>query len=153
VCEPIFDRPLSQISLGKVLLQLFRASRRFNVEIQPSSRSCRKRCSTSKASAASSTSSTCGRPRCVLDAGWRTDRPATARAVSGRGAYLIAALPELPQLIRRRLSAPPPRPISRSRRWSSRNARNRWLAIIAVLIVLELAGAPGAAALVSGGGG
>jgi ubiquinone biosynthesis protein len=35
VCEPIFDRPLSEISLGKVLLQLFRASRRFNVEIQP----------------------------------------------------------------------------------------------------------------------
>jgi ubiquinone biosynthesis protein len=35
VCEPIFDRPLKEISLGKVLLQLFRASRRFNVEIQP----------------------------------------------------------------------------------------------------------------------
>ena len=35
VCEPIFDRPLKQISLGKVLVSLFRASRRFNVEIQP----------------------------------------------------------------------------------------------------------------------
>ena len=35
VCEPIFDRPLKEISLGRVLLQLFRASRRFNVEIQP----------------------------------------------------------------------------------------------------------------------
>jgi ubiquinone biosynthesis protein len=35
VCEPIFDRPLKDISLGKVLVQLFRASRRFNVEIQP----------------------------------------------------------------------------------------------------------------------
>ena len=35
VCEPIFDRPLKEISLGKVLMQLFRASRRFNVEIQP----------------------------------------------------------------------------------------------------------------------
>ena len=35
VCEPIFDRPLKEISLGKVLVQLFRASRRFNVEIQP----------------------------------------------------------------------------------------------------------------------
>ena len=34
-CEPIFDRPLSEISLGRVLMQLFRASRRFNVEIQP----------------------------------------------------------------------------------------------------------------------
>jgi len=35
VCEPIFDRPLSQISFGQVLLRLFEASRRFNVEIQP----------------------------------------------------------------------------------------------------------------------
>jgi ubiquinone biosynthesis protein len=35
VCEPVFGKPLKDISLGLVLLQLFRASRRFNVEIQP----------------------------------------------------------------------------------------------------------------------
>ena len=35
VCEPIFDRPLADISFGKVLLRLFQVSRRFNVEIQP----------------------------------------------------------------------------------------------------------------------
>ncbi|MCK9989115.1 MAG: ubiquinone biosynthesis regulatory protein kinase UbiB [Rugosibacter sp.] len=35
VCEPIFDRPLKDISFGRVLLRLFQASRRFNVEIQP----------------------------------------------------------------------------------------------------------------------
>ena len=35
VCEPYFDRPLSEISLGQVLLRLFQTSRRFNVEIQP----------------------------------------------------------------------------------------------------------------------
>lgn len=35
VCEPIFDRPLKEISFGRVLLRLFQASRRFNVEIQP----------------------------------------------------------------------------------------------------------------------
>ena len=35
VCEPIFDRPLSEISFGKVLLRLFQTSRRFNIEIQP----------------------------------------------------------------------------------------------------------------------
>jgi ubiquinone biosynthesis protein len=35
VCEPIFDRPLKEISFGQVLLRLFQASRRFNVEIQP----------------------------------------------------------------------------------------------------------------------
>ncbi len=35
VCEPVFDRPLKEISFGKVLLRLFQTSRRFNVEIQP----------------------------------------------------------------------------------------------------------------------
>jgi ubiquinone biosynthesis protein len=35
VCEPVFDRPLKDISFGRVLLRLFQASRRFNVEIQP----------------------------------------------------------------------------------------------------------------------
>ena len=35
VCEPYFDRPLKEISLGMVLMRLFQISRRFNVEIQP----------------------------------------------------------------------------------------------------------------------
>ena len=35
VCEPLFDRPLKDISLGQVLLRLFQTSRRFNVQIQP----------------------------------------------------------------------------------------------------------------------
>jgi len=35
VCEPFFDRPLKEISLGRVLLRLFQTSRQFNVEIQP----------------------------------------------------------------------------------------------------------------------
>ena len=35
VCEPIFDKPLKDISFGKILLRLFQTSRRFNVEVQP----------------------------------------------------------------------------------------------------------------------
>jgi len=35
VCEPIFDKPLKEISFGRVLLRLFQTSRRFNIEIQP----------------------------------------------------------------------------------------------------------------------
>lgn len=35
VCEPYFDRPLKDLSLGQVLLRLFQTSRRFQVEIQP----------------------------------------------------------------------------------------------------------------------
>jgi ubiquinone biosynthesis protein len=34
-CEPFFDRPLKEISLGMVLMRLFQTSRRFQVEIQP----------------------------------------------------------------------------------------------------------------------
>lgn len=35
VCEPVFDRPLKDISFGKVLLRLLQVSRRFHVEVQP----------------------------------------------------------------------------------------------------------------------
>ncbi|WP_417068958.1 ubiquinone biosynthesis regulatory protein kinase UbiB [Niveibacterium terrae] len=35
VCEPIFDRPLKDISFGKSLLRLFQTARRFHMEVQP----------------------------------------------------------------------------------------------------------------------
>jgi ubiquinone biosynthesis protein len=35
VCEPIFNKPLKDISFGLILLRLFEISRRFNMEIQP----------------------------------------------------------------------------------------------------------------------
>jgi ubiquinone biosynthesis protein len=35
VCEPIFDKPLKEISFGRLLLRLFQTARRFNVEVQP----------------------------------------------------------------------------------------------------------------------
>ena len=35
VCEPIFAKPLKDISFGKLLLRLFQTSRRFNMQIQP----------------------------------------------------------------------------------------------------------------------
>ncbi|HOY23912.1 MAG TPA: ubiquinone biosynthesis regulatory protein kinase UbiB [Cellvibrio sp.] len=35
VCEPIFEKPLKDISFGHVLLSLFRTARRFNMEVQP----------------------------------------------------------------------------------------------------------------------
>jgi ubiquinone biosynthesis protein len=34
-CEPIFNKPLAEISFGQVLLRLFQTSRRFNIEVQP----------------------------------------------------------------------------------------------------------------------
>jgi ubiquinone biosynthesis protein len=141
VCEPIFDRPLSQISLGKVLLQLFRASRRFNVEIQPQLTLLQKTLLNVEG---------LGRQ---LDPGldlWTTAMPflerwmedqigprALARRFETEAPYLIAALPELPRLIHQRLSAPPP-PIdlALAALVATQVARNRWLAIIAILLVL-----------------
>ena len=35
VCEPIFDKPIKDISFGTLLLRLFEISRRFNMEVQP----------------------------------------------------------------------------------------------------------------------
>ena len=35
VCEPIFERPLREISFGQVLLRLFQTARRFEMEVQP----------------------------------------------------------------------------------------------------------------------
>ncbi|PJG85121.1 ubiquinone biosynthesis regulatory protein kinase UbiB [Conservatibacter flavescens] len=35
VCEPIFAKPLSEISFGQVLLNLFNVAREFNMEVQP----------------------------------------------------------------------------------------------------------------------
>ncbi|KZX56081.1 ubiquinone biosynthesis regulatory protein kinase UbiB [Halioglobus sp. HI00S01] len=36
VCEPIFERPISEISFGELLIYLFRTARRFDMEVQPS---------------------------------------------------------------------------------------------------------------------
>ena len=36
VCEPIFEKPLKDISFAQLLIQLFRTAGRFNMEVQPS---------------------------------------------------------------------------------------------------------------------
>ena len=35
VCEPVFQRPLSEISFGNLLVRLFQTARRFNMKVQP----------------------------------------------------------------------------------------------------------------------
>ncbi|MEF9672403.1 hypothetical protein QNM99_08915 [Pseudomonas sp. PCH446] len=35
MCEPIFEKPLKDISFGQVLMRLFQTARRFNMEVQP----------------------------------------------------------------------------------------------------------------------
>ncbi len=36
VCEPVFERPISEISFGEMLIYLFQTARRFDMEVQPS---------------------------------------------------------------------------------------------------------------------
>jgi len=35
VCEPIFAKPISEISFGRLLMHLFQTARRYNMEVQP----------------------------------------------------------------------------------------------------------------------
>ena len=63
VCEPIFEKPLKDISFGQVLLRLFQTARRFNMEIQPQLVLLQKTLLNIEGPAASSTrNSTCGPP-------------------------------------------------------------------------------------------
>ncbi len=36
VCEPVFERPIGEISFGQLLIYLFRTARRFDMQVQPS---------------------------------------------------------------------------------------------------------------------
>lgn len=36
VCEPVFEKPIAEISFAQLLVYLFRTARRFNMEVQPS---------------------------------------------------------------------------------------------------------------------
>jgi ubiquinone biosynthesis protein len=142
-CEPIFDRPLSQISLGKVLVQLFSASRRFNVEIQPQLTLLQKTLLNVE-----------GLGRQLdpdLDL-WTTAMPflerwmedqigprALARRFEAEAPYLIAALPELPRLIHQKLNAPPAASdLALKELAQAQRTRNHWLAVVAILLVLVL---------------
>ena len=139
VCEPIFDRPLKEISLGKVLVQLFRASRRFNVEIQPQLVLLQKTLLNVE-----------GLGRQLdpdLDL-WVTAKPflerwmedqigfrALQRRVFAEAASLVETLPELPRLLHERLSAPPAASdVALKALALAQQSRNRWLGVIALLL-------------------
>jgi len=144
VCEPIFDRPLKEISLGKVLVQLFRASRRFNVEVQPQLTLLQKTLLAVEG---------LGReldPDLDL---WVTAKPflerwmheqlgwrALERRIADEIPYLISALPEIPRLIHQRLQ---PRRAERELEvaalLAAQRTRNRWLGVVSVLLAAVLA--------------
>jgi ubiquinone biosynthesis protein len=144
VCEPIFDRPLKEISLGKVLVQLFKASRRFNVEIQPQLVLLQKTLLNVEG---------LGRqldPNLDL---WVTAKPflerwmrdqigwrAFERRLRDEAPFLMTALPLLPRLLHNRLSAPPAAADVALKEFAAvQRARNRWLAVVAVLLAAVIA--------------
>ena len=139
VCEPIFDRPLKEISLGRLLMQLFRAARRFNVEIQPQLVLLQKTLLHIE-----------GLGRHLdpdLDL-WVTAKPFLERwmrdQIGWRGLkrrllaeapYLVNHLPELPRLIHQRLLTVPVDVDARMRELSrAHSERNALLGLIALLL-------------------
>jgi ubiquinone biosynthesis protein len=141
VCEPIFDRPLKEISLGKVLVQLFRASRRFNVQIQPQLTLLQKTLLNVEG---------LGRQldpdldlwvtaKPFLER-WMQDQiglPALRRRLLAEAPYIVAALPELPRLLHQRLLAPPAASDSAMKDLAAaQRTRNRWMAVVALLLAV-----------------
>ena len=140
VCEPIFDRPLKDISFGKVLLRLFQTSRRFNVEIQPQLVMLQKTLLNIEG---------LGRqldPELDL---WKTAKPFLERwmseQVGWRGIvktfkqeapYYARTLPQLPRLVHQALAQPARSDLATQieRLIASQRTQNRWLAVIALLL-------------------
>ena len=140
VCEPIFDRPLKEISFGRVLLRLFQTSRRFNVEIQPQLVMLQKTFLNIE-----------GLGRQLdpdLDL-WETAKPYLERWMSEQigwrgikktieheAPYWARTLPQMPRLIHQALARPPvsdPTPLL-ERLIAEQQLQGRWLMVIAVLL-------------------
>jgi len=142
VCEPIFARPLKDISFGKTLLRLFQTARRFEMEVQPQLAMLQKTLLNIEG---------LGReldPELDL---WQTAKPFLERWMSeqiGWRAFLrhateeapgwAASLPQLPRLLHQALAARTPREESayhaellRQQRWQS-----RWLGVLSAAVLL-----------------
>jgi ubiquinone biosynthesis protein len=139
VCEPIFDRPLKEISLARVLVQLFKASRRFNVAIQPQLVLLQKTLLNVEGLGRQLDPDldlwVTAKPfleRWMQDqVGWR----ALERRLREEAPFLATVLPQLPRLIHQRLSQPAPASDLVFRELAAaQRARNAWLAVLAALL-------------------
>jgi len=142
VCEPIFDRPLKEISFGRVLLRLFQTARRFNLEVQPQLVLLQKTLLNIE-----------GLGRDLdpdLDL-WKTAKPflerwmseqigwrAFVRSVESEAPRWATLLPQLPRLVHRALSEPPEAPDARLIAAFERRLR-RQTRLLAFTLVLLLA--------------
>jgi ubiquinone biosynthesis protein len=143
VCEPIFQKPLKEISFGNVLLRLFQIARRFNMEVQPQLMLLQKTLMQIE-----------GLGRTLypeLDI-WETGRPvlrAWAREESGLKAtlhrirkdlpdlrYTLEKLPAAARRFVEQMSAPPPAPPRSDGRFARERSRRTYgFAVGAVLVI------------------
>jgi ubiquinone biosynthesis protein len=140
VCEPIFARPIKEISFGRFLLRLFQTSRRFGVEIQPQLVMLQKTLLNIE-----------GLGRQIdpdLDL-WQTAKPflerwmdeqvgwrGLLRTIRREAPYWAATLPQLPRLAHRLLAEDHPAALQRAvERMAEENARRNNLlgALVALL--------------------
>ncbi len=145
VCEPVFNKPLKEISFGKVLLRLFQTSRRFNIEVQPQLVMLQKTLLNIE-----------GLGRDLdpdLDL-WDTAKPYLERWMSERvgwrglirhlreeAPYWTAIMPQLPRLVHRLLSTSDAERLAAQLEQLQREQRSqtRWLLVIAALMAAALA--------------
>jgi len=139
VCEPIFDKPLKEISLARVLIQLFKASRRFNVEIQPQLVLLQKTLLNVEGLGRQLDPDldlwVTAKPfleRWMQDQlGWR----ALERRLREEAPFLLSALPQLPRLIYQKLAAPPPvSDVALKELAATQRTRTIWLTLLAAAL-------------------
>jgi ubiquinone biosynthesis protein len=139
VCEPIFDKPLKEISLARVLIQLFKASRRFNVEIQPQLVLLQKTLLNVEGLGRQLDPDldlwVTAKPfleRWMQDQlGWR----ALERRLREEAPFFLSALPQLPRLIYQKLAASASvSDVGLKELASAQRTRTAWLAVVAALL-------------------
>lgn len=144
VCEPIFDKPLKEVSFGRVLLKLFQTSRRFGIEIQPQLVLLQKTLLNIEGLGLQLD------PELDL---WKTAKPWLERWMSEqigwRGFFkglrreaprYATLLPQLPRLLHQRLQSEPHEQLEPLLRnlIAQQKRRNLWLGLIVLLLAMML---------------
>ena len=142
VCEPIFDKPLREVSFGRVLLRLFQTSRRFGIEIQPQLVLLQKTLLNIEGLGLQLD------PELDL---WKTAKPWLERWMSeqvgwrgflktlrAEAPHYATLLPQLPRLLHQRLHENPTAQIEGVLRELvlQQQQRNRWLRLLAVVLLV-----------------
>ncbi|MDD5365820.1 MAG: ubiquinone biosynthesis regulatory protein kinase UbiB [Gallionellaceae bacterium] len=145
VCEPVFDRPLKEIAFGKVLLRLFQTSRRFGMEIQPQLVMLQKTLLNIEGLGRQldpdldlwSTAKPFLERWMSEQVGWR----GWARTLKEEAPYWGMLIPQLPRLAHQAMKTDRLERLELGLELMLRQqqARNRWLALMAILMALLLA--------------